>query len=586
MSNKGYIDYIKTVKDTELVRCIIGFNNDPPNNSASRNKFGCIVEEFVRRENHTNYLGQLLENFLKDGIRHPDILHFYIREYLGYYVPRKRFCRKHVAPFSFICDMFFENIRNAIAFANRTGGKTLNLAILNHLDMLFKPGCLICSAGSTLEQSTRMYKYFTGFHNDNEFLVELFHKDPTKSQSVYKNGSFIEIITGSIKGFNGPHPQKARIDEIELMDWSVLQQALSMAKSSNNIMSQSVFSSTRKDESGTMQRLLDKAKTDRREFGGFRIYKWCIWEILEPCKRKCKNDERYGTCPLLGMDICNGKAHKCNGYYSIDDFIDKAYMLDKETLDTEWFNKRPSKNIYVYGEYFEEKKILLPEFKEPELKWTDYLKKHRHIEKIATVDFGSSPGHPFVFKIYFCDVTDFKKEVEISGTEETIRNRITFYCVYEYRSGGNTLSFHADKIKSAPYYEANMPIFADPSAKQARIDLDETYGIYTYPADNELLSGIDKVRSHLKFINGRSCLYYIDGFYDCDDTVNQESSLQEYKQYKFRRTKDGHVNKKEPIPIHDHGLDCDRYAIASSQIYFREMFTVVEETITGGYWGR
>ena len=383
-----------------------------------------------------------------------------------------------------------------------------------------------------------------------------------------------------------PHPNKARIDEVELMEWDVLQQGLSMSISSNGVMAQNCFSSTRKEESGTMQRLLDKATTDKRTTGGFKIYKWCIWEVLEKCNRKCKKDPVFGDCILPSVNLCNGKAHKCSGFYDIEDFIDKVSLLDKETLDTEWFNKRPSKNIYVYGDYYDEKRTLLPEFKEPELKWADFLTQHRHIEKVAAIDFGSSPGHPFVFKIYFCDVTDFKREVEISGIDESIRNKITYYCVYEYRSGGKTLQDHSVKIKSAPYYDPAMPIFADPSAKQARIDLDESYGIYTFPADNELLVGIEKVRAHLQFINERSHLYYIEGFYDCDDNINQESSLQEYKQYKYRRTKDGHVNKKEPIPIHDHGLDCDRYAIATSQIYFREMFTVIEESITGGYWGR
>ncbi|GAG86811.1 unnamed protein product, partial [marine sediment metagenome] len=146
--------------------------------------------------------------------------------------------------------MFFEMTRNSIVFANRTGGKTINVAILNHLDMMFKPGCDICSAGAVLEQSERCYTYFKTFHN-NEFLYKMYKGVPTKHRTYYENDSKLEVITGTEKGLNGPHPAKARIDEVELMDWHVLQEGLSMTKTKEttdgtDIMSQNSFLSTRK----------------------------------------------------------------------------------------------------------------------------------------------------------------------------------------------------------------------------------------------------------------------------------------------------------------------------------------------------
>src|SRR4030042_1937957 len=293
---------LKDIRSGVLADNIIEFNKQVPKDVLSRKKFNLLLEEFLIREDHTVYLGEILDNFLKDNIRHPDTLHFYIRAYLGYYIPRKRFCRKHVSPFAFVCDMFFENVRNSIAFASRTGGKTLNISILNHLDMAFKPQCEITSAGSTITQAGKMYQYFTQFHSQNHYLNDLLFKDPTKSKSVYKNGSSIEIITGSMNGLNSPHPNKARIDEVELMEWDVLQQGLSMSISSNGVMAQNCFSSTRKEESGTMQRLLDKATTDKRTTGGFKIYKWCIWEVLEKCNRKCKKDPVFGDCILPSVN--------------------------------------------------------------------------------------------------------------------------------------------------------------------------------------------------------------------------------------------------------------------------------------------
>lgn len=745
-----------------LYEDILEYNRKPPRNAFARKAFDVTVNEFFKRADCEEYYQGIKDSFMSVGINHPDILHFYIRAFLGFYIPRRRICSDHVAPFSFISDMFFEQVRNSIAFANRNGGKTLDIAILNHLDMAFKSHCEICSAGSTIAQSSRMYKYFTGFHNNNQYLADLLFKDPTKSESVYKNGSSIETITGSVKGLNSPHPQKARIDEVELMEWHVLQEGLSMAKSGKGIMAQMCFScmtidtkirgpnprhprvkrfkvytvedllvrkkygkktivycrdiennewatsevedvwkvgrkkvyslilknysvggdqryareyrelkltgdqlvmrnngewarvdelqhreklmshpiinyhnvsrkyartrtkylekrkafkmqyyvkrvteigrqdvydikvkdhhnfvaqgivlhnSTRKEEYGTMQRLLNRARNDKRVKGGFKIYKWCIWEILEKCVRDCNNDPEYGLCPIL--DVCKGKAKKCTGFYEIDDFIDKAMTLDKDTLDTQWFNKKPSSEVYVYGKYWVPEKHVLPMHRNEKFTTIEWLLKNKEIEKIGAIDFGSSPGHPFVYKLYFCDVRDFKREVEVSDEEDIIRSKITFYVAYEYRSGQATIAEHAQKIRNSPFWSPEIPVFADPSARQERIDL-EAEGVYTYAADNELLAGIDKVRAHLQLLNGRANLYYVDGYYNCDDGL--EDSTEEYKKYKYRRTRDGHVNNKEPLPIHDHGPDCDRYAIASSVFYFREMFSSMVEEISGGFW--
>ncbi|KKK67881.1 hypothetical protein LCGC14_2949660, partial [marine sediment metagenome] len=59
--------------------------------------------------------------------------------------------------------------------------------------------------------------------------------------------------------------------EVELMDWEVLQEGLSMSISRDDglgnensvIMGQNTFLSTRKYDSGTFQRLLDQAQLTR-----------------------------------------------------------------------------------------------------------------------------------------------------------------------------------------------------------------------------------------------------------------------------------------------------------------------------------
>ena len=99
-----------------------------------------------------------------------------------------------------------------------------------------------------------------------------------------------------------------------------------------------------------------------------------------------------------------------------------------------------------------------------------FLKKTsgKEIYYMAGIDFGGSPGHDFVYKVYACDVTDFKREVEESLPDEVIKAKIIFYVIYEYRSSGNTTEFHVSKIKEEPNFNNLLAIWADPSAKQSK----------------------------------------------------------------------------------------------------------------------
>jgi len=325
-----------------------------------------------------------------------------------------------------------------------------------------------------------------------------------------------------------------------------------------------------------MQRLLDLAAADKRKVGGFKIYNWCIWEVLERCDRECKADKKYGDCVI--WEVCKGKAHRCNedGFYQIDDFIDKVMLLDKDTLDTQWFNKRPSKQIFVYGDYWNREKHMISRF--------DFDMSSQNIIVIGGIDFGSSPGHPFVYKEFICDCTEFKKEAEsLNYSDQEIRNKITFYLNYEYRSGSDTLEAHANKIKKSPHWQPEMLIFADPSAKQERVDLESIYGIRTIEANNAVVSGIDNVRSHLQFRGGMAHYYIFNDYFDASD-VGLVGTDVEFESYKFRRTKEGKINPKEPEKINDHGMDIDRYVISTSTVYLKEVFMPLYESIDEEEW--
>ena len=481
-----------------------------------------------RRRNAHPILFEALEKY---GIENDEILWWYIWEFLGYKIPREPTCKlhnpdyntfdfPHCAPFNYVSDMFFERVRSSIAFANRTGGKTLDVAVLNHLDMKFKAGCEIASAGSTLDQADKVYRYFRSFHK-HYILEQLFETPPTKSKTIYKNSSLIEVITGTVKGLNSPHPQKARIDEVELMDWHVLQEGMSMTVSSEAAMAQLTMLSTRKYDSGTFQRLLSEA-----EEKGIKIYSWCIFEALEKCTRQCVDDPKHGTCPIV--DKCKGIAHNCNGFYLIDDLIDKTRLMDNNVFSAQWLCKKPSTEMLVYGNYYDEK--IHNNYP------IDRVPDTSHIIVLSAIDFGSSPGHNFVYLKSWCDYSDIFRAMEELESGQEMVYRLKFYFFYEYRASSGTTAQHVAKIKNSPHYVNSEVIFADPSAKQSRIDMLETYNIDTYAAINAVEEGIDEVRAHLQiyidYADGakeKACVYFIQGYFDPENESELLSTTDEFE---------------------------------------------------------
>lgn len=482
--------------------------------------------------------GQSVRHFPEDDperLRQEDEqLDEFIRLAYGCALPKKVITPGHKAPFQFVSDLFYERVKNALAFANRNGGKTWDVAILNHLDMVLKGECEVASAGATLDQANKCYRYFQEFSAKQWFrnfcdhfqeqTGRQFVKKNIQSKTEFGNGSIQEIITGSEKGLRGPHPHKARIDEVDEIEWEILQTGLSMARSSEGIRGQNTFTSTRQKAKGSMQRLLDESGTK-----GIEVYEWNIWESLEKCPRRCMDDPVHGNCPVY--TYCKGKAHHCAGFYKIDDFIDKVRILDRDTFETEWENKKPSKHKLVYHQFDHSRHVMTPKrllsmfgIPEPSRFW--YC--------ISSLDFGSSPGHPFVY-LKFLQLP--------SGA---------WLQFYEYFAEQRLLMDHAKAIKSSPRYMSGDPIYSDWDA-QDRLEL-KNYGVRTKPAVKDVVSGLDFVGSMLNgFPPAEEPMLYV--WHTCHQTIS------EYGSYSWPKDGSGRIDRSGvPKKEHDHAMDATRYA--------------------------
>jgi hypothetical protein len=472
---------------------------------------------------------KLFDYYLLNGLKTKEDLHFWLREYLKVFLPTSALCPGHNPPFDFLSDLYFERVRTALGFGSRGSGKTIGVASLNLAEMLFKPGVEITTAGATLDQANRGYGYVTKALS-NPLFHQLCEGIPTQSKTRLKNGSLLEITTGTKKGLNSPHPIKSRIDEIELMEWAVLQEGLSMSMSNPNLpyKSQDVFTSTRKSNSGTMQRLINEA--DERNI---KIYSWCIWEVLEKCTRKCEEDEEHGTCPLWTNEVCKGKAHKCVGWYSIDDFIRKAALLDRATFEAQWENKKPHSGQIVYGDSFNESTHEVHPFEVPN-EW----------KVIAGIDFGA---HFAYLQLVIDHSTD-----------------IWFVTGEYYFDKERLLATHADKIRKVPYYNRKVPIFAGTTGidKQPGIEM-KAYGLRMIEAEQDVLMGINAVKSRLQrrrkftYPNGKQvnmpCLVLFRG--------KAPHTKWEFENWCWETLDDGTPDLENPEKMNDHCMAALRYPV-------------------------
>lgn len=513
---------------------------------AVKNVKKLILEYYLQIDSEGNFTHQPGQSVAHLSKNDPERIHTEDQEFnefvfhaFGIKFSNKVMTKGHSAPLKFFSDLYYERVKNALGFANRTGGKTLGVAVLNFMDMLFKKNCEVASAGAVLDQASKCYRYFRGFIESEWFseFCERYEKTTgtkfiiksIQSWTSFANGSLAEIITGSEKGMRSPHPHKARIDEIDLMEWSVLQTGLSMAHSSHGIRGQNVFTSTRQRATGPMQQLLDSA-----EEKGIKVYQWNVWEIIEKCDRKCQDDKVHGTCPIYAY--CQGRAHYCEGFYKIDDFIDKVRLIDKESFETEWENKRPSRNKMVYWMFDNHRHVMTPE---KLVEMTGFAFPSAHWTRVAGIDFGFAPGHPFCYL----------KLCQLPGGP--------WLLFHEYVAEQRLLKDHAAAIRSSPYFSPGELIFSDWDA-QDREEL-RHYGINTKEAKKDVGPGIDYVSTLFSGLPPEfKPLLYI--WHDCTFTLSEMGG------YVWPIDPNGKVNKSgNPVKDHDNTPDALRYALFSGR---------------------
>ena len=314
-------------------------------------------------------------------------LHALIALYFGVNIPKHKNCNDHCAPFDFVFDYLTGEIDFAVVLGNRSGGKTHSFGILDTVVSYLYDNTEIATVGAIQFQAQKCYEYFRDYSQKYPFAHNL-TSSASMGRTILKNKSQVQVLTGTMSGVNAPHPQLLFVDEIDLMPWNVLQQALSMPQSKNGVMSKTVLTSTRKFAAGAMQRLLDDAPKK-----GYKVYQWCVWEVIEklPADPAKLNEIRHEFAGELPDGI-----HKADGYYTWRDALQKKRSpMEAETWAVEWRCRKPGTQGTVYGSNYSDENNNIGD-------WSP-VGKPGHI--FLFEDFGASDDHPDVVLFVWIPIT-------------------------------------------------------------------------------------------------------------------------------------------------------------------------------------
>jgi len=372
--------------------------------------------------------------------------------------------KNHNSPFAFLYDVLSGAVTKFIVWANRSGSKSYLAGLMTWFQSGSHNLTETCILGGSESQAEKSYKAMNDFWRITDLQEDYLLKEPMITKTMWQNGSVASILTASQRSVRGPHPQKLILDEVDEMDYTVFEASLSQPQSKHNVPASIGIFSTNHNIDGTMDKALRLV-----EKHAYRLYKWCVWEVLESCR-----DFSCSTCKL--SSICPGKHMKeANGYYKIQDFIDKLYLLSWDSLQREWLCEKIGRGDLVYQHQFDEDLHFI--------NWPFDKNK----EVFLSIDWGGV--HPFSIGVW-------------QNFEEWGWVRVD-----EVYRGNTTNPLIIKECKERPWWENINSGVADPSRADLRKEWEDK-GISIYPADNDVDSGIEAVKNALKPVLGNPKIYF------------------------------------------------------------------------------
>ena len=196
----------------------------------------------------------------------------------GIKFPRTKVCDHHTAPFDALAEAYFARENVSIWKASRgLGGKSFMLGTLSLCESVLL-GAGVTILGGSSSQSLMVHRATDiawEHHNAPKPMIE----KRTMFDTLLTNHGWIRSLTASQTSVRGPHPQRLRLDEIDVMDMAVLEaaQGQPMRNREKGIETQTVMSSTHQYADGTMSKILSRAKENN-----WPVHEWCWRDTANP----------------------------------------------------------------------------------------------------------------------------------------------------------------------------------------------------------------------------------------------------------------------------------------------------------------
>jgi hypothetical protein len=277
-----------------------------------------------------------------------------VEQLTGYRLPRASVCTEHGhrAPADTFCDLYFERIRNCLWIGNRGGGKTTASGFLNAAKCRYNPDYKAAIAGAVEKQGYRAYAEFKRFTRKLDDEIN----DTLLSKTNWGNGAFFEVLGGTVKALNGPHPHFAQFDEAELTTTEPFEEFLNMAQGDEKYSAQQLLTSTRKKAHGMVQRIVKQVNEALRlgQEPPWRIEIFCVFETLARvpnCRSAPENADRPESelcdCHKVAKgtwedgrertfeEVCGGRAFRSDGFVALADAQSRFRQLSRGTWESQ-----------------------------------------------------------------------------------------------------------------------------------------------------------------------------------------------------------------------------------------------------------
>ena len=286
----------------------------------------------------------------------------FVRRYFRLTVPDVRMCPHHDTPMDYLVASALEQ-RDLLIWANRGGGKTYLAALATVLDGLFRPGTSVRVLGGSFDQSDRLADYVREMLARHPRIV---HGKMRRDRVKLVGGSEIRALPQSQRAVRGLHVNRIRCDEVDLFDADVWKAVQFSTRSEGERRGSIEVLSTLHRSSGLMQRLVEQASRGEQAghadnpAGGYKLLRWCLWEVIERCppERKCDSCVLAEDCIAarahLGADEIpagEGIARRGVGFFAIDDAIAIRARASKSAWSAEMLCKAISNDWAVFGEF-------------------------------------------------------------------------------------------------------------------------------------------------------------------------------------------------------------------------------------------